>query len=81
MRSLNLYAGDTIKIKPGQTKVVPMCLDTHTIKRDMNLGEKRRLDIDLCSRENEKVMVNLKTERKDIACSHVKRYYFPYCYQ
>ena len=65
MRSLNLYAGDTIKIKPGQTKVVPMCLDTHAIKRDMNLGEKRRLDIDLYSRENEKVMVNLKTERKD----------------
>ena len=65
MRSLNLYAGDTIKIKPGQTEVVPMCLDTHAIKRDMNLGEKRRLDIDLYSRENEKVMVNLKTERKD----------------
>ena len=65
MRSLNLYAGDTIKIKPGQTKVVPMCLNTHAIKRDMNLGEKRRLDIDLYSRETEKVMVNLKTERKD----------------
>ena len=65
MRSLNLYAGDTIKIKPGQTKVVLMCLDTHAIKRDMNLGEKRRLDIDLYSRENEKVLVNLKTERKD----------------
>ena len=65
MRSLNLYAGDTIKIKPGQTKVVPMCLDTHAIKRDMNLGEKRRLDIDLYSRKNEKVIVNLKTERKD----------------
>ena len=65
MRSLNLYAGDTIKIKPGQTKVVPMCLDTHAIMRDMNLGEKRRLDIDLYSRKNEKVMVNLKTERKD----------------
>ena len=65
MRSLNLYAGDTIKIKPGQTKIVPMCLDTHAIKRDMTLGEKKRLDIDLYSRENEKVMVNLKTERKD----------------
>ena len=65
MRSLNLYAGDTIKIKLGQTKVVPMCLDTHAIKRDMNLGEKKRLDIDLYSRKNEKVMVNLKTERKD----------------
>ena len=65
MRSLNLYAGDTIKIKLGQTKVVPMCLDTHAIKRDMNLGEKRRLDIDLYSRKNEKVMINLKTERKD----------------
>ena len=65
MRSLNLYAGDTIKIKPGQTKVVPMCLDTHAIKIDKNLGEKRKLDIDLYSRKNEKVMVNLKTERKD----------------
>ena len=65
MRSLNLYAGDAVKIKPGQSKVVPMCLDTHAIKRDMNLGEKRRLDIDLYSRKNEKVMVNLKTERKD----------------
>ena len=65
MRSLNLYAGDSIKIKPGQTKIVPMCLDTHAIKRDMTLGEKKRLDIDLYSRENEKVMVNLKTERKD----------------
>ena len=42
-----------------------MCLDTHAIKIDMTLGEKRRLDIDLYSRENEKVMVNLKTERKD----------------
>ena len=31
----------------------------------MNLGGKRRLDIDLYSRENEKVIVNLKTERKD----------------
>ena len=49
----------------GQTKVGPMSLDTHAIKRDMNLGEKRRLDIDLYSRENEKVIVNLKTERKD----------------
>ena len=65
MRSLNLFAGDSIKIKPGQTKIVPMCLDTHAIKRDMTLAEKRRLDIDLYSRENEKVMVNLKTERKD----------------
>ena len=65
MRSLNLYAGDTVKIKPGQTKVVPMSLDTHAIKRDMNLGEKRRLDIDLYSRQNEKVIFNLKTERKD----------------
>ena len=65
MRSLNLYAGDTVKIKPGQTKVVPMFLDTHAIERDMNLGEKRKLGIDLYSRENEKVIVNLKTERKD----------------
>ena len=65
MRSLNLYAGDTIKIKPVKTKMVPMCLDTHALKRDMNLGEKRTLDIDSYSRENEKVIVNLKTERKN----------------
>ena len=37
----------------------------HSIRRDINLGEKRRLDIDLYSRKNEKVMINLKTERKD----------------
>ena len=65
MRSLNLYAGETVKIKPGQTKIVPMCLDTYAMKRDSKLGKKKLLDIDLYTRENEKVIVNLKTERKD----------------
>ena len=60
MRSWSLYAGETVKIKPGQTKIVPMCLDTYAMKR-----EKKLLDIDLHTRENEKVIVNLKTERKD----------------
>ena len=64
MRSLNLYAGETVKIKPGQTKIVPMCLDTYTMKTDSQLGEKKLLDRDLYTRENEKVIVNLKTERK-----------------
>ena len=64
IRSLNLYAGETGKIKPGQTKIVPMCLDTYAMKRDSKLGEKKLLDIDLHTRENEKV-INLKTERKD----------------
>ena len=29
MRSLNLYAGQTVKIKPRQSKMVPLCIDTH----------------------------------------------------
>ena len=50
----------------------------------MTLAEKRRLDIDLYSRENEKVMVNLKTERKDklvqtIPAVMSKGTIFPYC--
>ena len=65
MKSLNLYAGETVKIKPGQTNMVPMCLDTYAMKRDSQLGEKKLLDIDLHTRENEKVIINLKTERKD----------------
>ena len=65
MRSLNLYAGETVKIKPGQTKIVPVYLDTCAMKRDSQLGEKKLLDIDLHTRENEKVIINLKTERKD----------------
>ena len=65
MRSLNLYAGETVKIKPGQTKIVAMCLDTHAMKRDSQLGKKKLLDIDLHTRENEKVIINLKTERRD----------------
>ena len=65
MRSLNLYAGETVKIKPGQTKMVPLCLDTFAMGRDSQLGEKKLLDIDLHNIENEKVIINLKTERKD----------------
>ena len=65
MRSLNLYAGETVKIKPGQTKIVPLCLDTYGMKKDSQLKEKKLLDIDLHTRENEKFIVNLKTERKD----------------
>ena len=65
MRSLNLYAGETVKIKPGQTKIVPMCLDTYAMKRHSQLGKKKLLDMDLHTREIEKVVINLKTERKD----------------
>ena len=65
IRSLNLYAGETVKIKPGQTKMVPMCLDTYEMRRDSQLGKKKLLDIDLHNIENEKVVINLKTERKD----------------
>ena len=65
MRSLNLYAGETVKIKPGQTKIVPLCLDTYAMKRDSQLGKKKLLDTDIHTRENEKVIINLKTERKD----------------
>ena len=65
MRSLNLYAGETVKIKPGQTKMVPLCLDTYAMRRDSQLGEKKLLDIDLHTIENETVIINLKTERKD----------------
>ena len=65
MRSLNLYAGETVKIKPEQTKMVPMCLDTYSMRRDSQLEEKKLLDIDLHTGENEKVIINLKSERKD----------------
>ena len=65
MRSFNLYAGETGKIKPGQSKMVPLCLDICAMRRDSQLGEKKLLDIDLHNIENEKVIVNLKTGRKD----------------
>ena len=65
MRSLNLYPGDTVKIKPGQSKMVPLCLDTHAMKRDSQLRERKLLDIDLYKVESEKVIINLKTKRKD----------------
>ena len=64
MRSLNLYGGETVKIKPGQSKMVPLCLDTCATRRDPQLGEKKLLDIGLHNTENEKVIINLKTERK-----------------
>ena len=65
MRSLNLYAGETVKIKPGQSKMVPLCIDTHVMKGSFKLRERKLLDINLDKIENEKVIVNLKTERKD----------------
>ena len=65
MRSLNLYAGDTVKIKPGQSKMVPLCIDTHAMERSSQLRERKLLDIDLYKIENEKVIINLKTERND----------------
>ena len=65
MRSLNLYAGQTVKIKPGQSKMVPLCKDTYAMERSSQLRERKLLDIDLYKIENEKVIINLKTERKD----------------
>ena len=65
MRSLNLYAGHTVKIKPGQSKMVSLCIDTHVMERSSKLRERKLLDIDLYKIENEKVIINLKTERKD----------------
>ena len=65
MRSLNLYAGDTVKIKPGQSKMAPLCIDTNAMERSSQLRERKLLDIDLYKIENEKVIINLKTERKD----------------
>ena len=55
MRSLNLYAGESVKIKPGQSKMIPLCLNTY------GCNDK----IDLYSKENEKVILNLKTDRED----------------
>ena len=65
MRSLNLYAGDTVKITPGKYKMVPLCIDKHAMERSSQLRERKLLDIDLYKIEKEKVIVNLKTERKD----------------
>ena len=61
MRSLNLYAGDTMKIKPGQSKMVHLCIDAHVMERSSKLRERKLLDIDLYKIENEKI----KTKRKD----------------
>ena len=55
MRSLNLYAEESVKIKPGQSKMIPLCLNTY------GCNDK----IDLYSKENEKVILNLKTDRED----------------
>ena len=65
MRSLNLYVGQTVKIKPGQSKMVPLCIDTHVMERNSKLRERKLLDMNLCKIENEKVIINLKSERKD----------------
>ena len=40
-------------------------LDTYAMKRGSQLRERKLLDIDLYKIENEKVIINLKTERKD----------------
>ena len=45
--------------------MVPLCLDTHVMERSSQLRERKLLDIDLYKIENEKVIINLKTERKD----------------
>ena len=45
--------------------MVPLCLDTHAMKRDSQLRERKLLDTDLHKIENEKVIINLNTERKD----------------
>ena len=65
MRSLNLYAGQTVKIQPGQSKMVPLCIDTHVLERNSKLRERKLLDMDLYKIENEKVIINLKSERED----------------
>ena len=65
MRSLNLYARQTVKIKSGQSRMVPLCIDTHVMERNSKLRERKLLDIDLYKIENEKVIINLKSERKD----------------
>ena len=65
MRSLNLYAGQRVKIKPGQSKMVPLCIDTHVMERNSKLRERKLLDMDLYKIENEKVIINLKSERND----------------
>ena len=45
--------------------MVPLCIDTHAMERSSQLRERKLLDIDLYKIENEKVIINLKTERKD----------------
>ena len=64
-RSLNLYAGKTVRIGSGCTKVIPLCINTHAMNKDFQDGGKRLKNIDLHTKENGKVIINLKTERKD----------------
>ena len=54
MRSLNLYAGETVKINPGQTKIVPMCLENAALYKKSKVGKKQVFDIDLYNRAGEK---------------------------
>ena len=54
-----------MKIKPGQSKMVPLCIDTHVMERNSKLRERKLLDMDLYKIENERVIINLKSERKD----------------
>ena len=64
MRSLNLCAGETVKIMPGQSKMVPLCIDTNVMKGSSKLREKKLLDIDLDRIENDNVIVNLYKYKK-----------------
>ena len=45
--------------------MVPLCIDTHVMERNSKLRERKLLDMDLCKTENEKVIINLKSERND----------------
>ena len=45
--------------------MIPLCIDTHVMERNSKLRERKLLDMDLCKIENEKVTINLKSERED----------------
>ena len=44
MRSLNLYAGEPVKIKPGQTKIVPMYLENSALFKKTKVGKNKIYD-------------------------------------
>ena len=45
--------------------MAPLCLDTYAMRSNSQLREEKLIDIDLHNIENEKVIINFKTERKD----------------